>query len=184
MWVRYPVAVLVSYSALLGLIRIWVEIERRRFDPDEADLRAEPPSPSPASDLRRGGGSSWFDWLDLGHFGFPDLDEGCLAAVLFIVLGLLLVGLVMIVAAAQALLAEIFLDAFIVSVLYRRLRIAQKEDWLGTALRKTVVPALITAILLGLGGRVLEESAPGAHSIGKAIKQIRSDWKEPGRPQS
>ena len=66
-----------------------------------------------------------------------------------------------------------FLDAFIVSALYRRLSVAQKGHWLGAALKKTWAPALVTAVILAIGGWALERMAPGAPSIGKAIQQLR-----------
>ena len=174
MWIRYPVAVLVSYALLLGLIRIWVEIERARFDPLDADIEGTSVDcDGPRFASLRGSDGSWFDWLDLPS---PDLDwgEGCLAAIVLMVLVGLVLVLVTTIAAAPTLIAEVFLDAFIVTVLYRRLRVAQKEHWLGTALRKTIGRALLTALLLGIGGWALEMMAPGAHSIGKAIEQIRS----------
>jgi len=78
----------------------------------------------------------------------------------------------MTLAATPALLAEVFVDVFIVSVFYRRLRIAAQEHWLGTALRKTWWLALIGAGLLALLGSILETAAPGSRSIGPAIQKI------------
>jgi hypothetical protein len=57
-------------------------------------------------------------------------------------------------------------------VLYRRLRIAAEEHWLGTAIRKTWISALIIAVLLAIAGMCLESLAPGARSIGPAIHRI------------
>ncbi len=72
------------------------------------------------------------------------MTAACRPSLMLIVFGLV-VALVMAVAAMPALLAEVFLDVFIVSVLYRRLRMAAQEHWLGTALRKTWWLALVTA---------------------------------------
>ena len=69
-------------------------------------------------------------------------------------------------------LAEIFLDAFLIGALYRRLRIPAKENWLATAVRKTWKSALITTVLLALGGAALQYLAPGARSIGQALHQL------------
>jgi hypothetical protein len=80
--------------------------------------------------------------------------------------------LAMAIAAMPALLAEVFVDVFIVSVFYRRLRRAAQEHWLGTALRKTGWMALVAAALLALSGWTLETAAPGCHSIGPAIKKL------------
>jgi len=178
MWLRYPVAVLAGYAFFLGLLRIWVEIERSRFDPREAELEAllveRRSSVNESSTLSR---RSWLDWLDLSNF--VDVDEGCLPVLLLILVIGLVFGvaalLVSLVAAAPALLAEIFLDAVIVSMLYRRLRIAAKEHWLGTAIRRTWWRVVIVAAFLSLGGWALEEFAPGTHSIGPAIEKILYD---------
>ena len=67
-----------------------------------------------------------------------------------------------------------FLDAFLVSVLYRRLKIAAREHWLGTAIRKTWLLVFIAAALLSVGGFALELLAPNTHSIGKAIHYLRN----------
>ena len=178
MWMRYPVAVLCSYAVLLALIRIWVEIERERFDEADADLEngddddsAQVPSSSRLSS---------FDAEDLPT-GCLDVPGGCVEVGAEGCLSVILIGVVVslgvlfftTVAGAPALVAEVFLDAFLVSVLYRRLRIAQREHWLGTALRKTWKPVLLTALLLLIGGWALEMIAPEAHSLGEAIERIR-----------
>ena len=178
MWIRYPVATLVSYGVLLALIRAWVAVEQARFDPaaagvdncheEEREFRLQ-------SVPER---NHWLDWLNLPDIGCGDLDEGCLPLILVLVLVALIVTIVTTVAAAPVLIAEVFLDAFIVTALYRRLRVAQKEHWLGTALRKTWLAAVAMAVALAIGGWALEEVAPGARSIGKAIEQLR------GRPVS
>lgn len=173
MWIRYPVALLAGYAFFLGLLRLWVELERSRFNPDAAEINAFvlEERRSPKKSLREyDRRSSWLDWLDVPNV--LDLDDGCLPALLgFIVIGLV-VFLAMAVAAMPALLAEVFLDVFIVSVFYRRLRLPAQEHWLGTALRKTWWLALIAAALLSLAGWGLETAAPGSRSIGPAIEKI------------
>src|SRR5262249_15953861 len=102
MWIRYPVAVLVAYAVMLGLVRLWIEFEQRRFDPDdpamrdaiqqvnEDDLISEP---SKAGILSGPSGGKKSRGFDLGGLdGCGDLDgcvdaEGCGAAVLFVVIG-------------------------------------------------------------------------------------------------
>jgi hypothetical protein len=191
MWVRYPVAVLVAYAVMLVLVRLWIEIEQRRFDPDdpvvleaiqrvdERDLEASTER-ADADDDKVGVAkakkkSSGFDLGDLGGCGNLDgcVDvEGCIPLLLVgVVLGLVAV-LGITLAGAPVLLAEIFLDAFLIGALYRRLRVPAKEHWLATAVRKTWKSALITMVLLGIGGGALQYLVPGAHSIGQAIHQI------------
>jgi hypothetical protein len=175
MWVRYPVAVLAAYGILLGLIRIWVELERPGFDPSEADLQAL--AKAQPNRLSRSRSHQWLELLDLPEFGDVgdgDLGEGCLVVVFGAVLVASVTGLIVVLTSAPILIAEVFLDVFIVSVLYRHLRIAEKEHWLGTAIRKTWWPALLTALLLAVCGWALEELAPGSRSVGRAIQQIRT----------
>jgi hypothetical protein len=170
MWIRYPVAVLVAYGFFLLLLRIWVEVERAGFDPaavdlqgvSEDDINEEEPArdPDPAS---------WLDWLDARWIEF---DEGCLPLILLGVVIGLVVAIIATLLGAPALLAEVFIDAFLLSVLYRRLRIAAKEHWLGTAVRRTWRMALLVALLLAMGGGCLELMSPGAASIGPAIEDI------------
>ena len=190
MWVRYPLAVLVAYAVMLALVRLWIEIEQRRFDPedpvvreamqrvDEQDLVADEDSaeaveqaPGVASKKKSGG-------LNPGGLdGCGDLSgcvdvEGCVPLLLVgVVVGLIAV-LAITLAGAPVLLAEIFLDAFLIGALYRRLRIPAKENWLATAVRKTWKSALITTALLGFGGAALQYLAPGARSIGQAVHQL------------
>ena len=169
MWMRYPIAVLAGYAVLLALIRAWVELEKRNFDPDDPALR----NVEPELKLRHQPTHRWWDSLDFAHADVLDGDEGCaavlLAGIVFVLIGVALTA----VFGAPALIAEVFLDVFIVTVLYRRLRIAQDEHWLGTAIRKTWTLALLTAALLALAGFVLEELAPGTRSIGPAIEQLK-----------
>jgi hypothetical protein len=175
MWARYPIAVLVSYAVLLSLIRVWVEIERARFDPADAEVENTAVEDWDGSTLTHGSSRSSWDYLDFpSGIDVFEADDGCLPAILVLVVVTLVTIVFVTIAAAPALIAEVFLDAFIVAVLYRRLRIAQREHWLGTALRKTWLAAFATALALALGGWALEQAAPGARSIGKAIEQIRS----------
>ena len=168
MSVRYPIAVLAGYAVLLALVRAWVELEKRNFDPDDPALR----DIKPELKLHHQPTRRWWDWLDFANADVFDADEGCVPVLLLGIVVVLISVALTAVFAAPALIAEVFLDAFLVTVLYRRLRIAQKEHWLGTALRKTWTLAVMTAALLALGGFVLEQIAPGARSIGQAIKQL------------
>jgi hypothetical protein len=184
MWVRYPLAVLGSYAFFFALLRLWVQLERSRFNPQAEEIQAAIAAenqPDIEAKLAKYGRGSWLDWLDLpfslGDIGdFFDLDEGCFPAlvigILVAVVGSLIVLLLAAMTAAPAFLAEVFVDVFIVSVLYRRLRIAAQENWLGTAIRKTWWLALLTAALLSLAGWGLETLAPGSRSIGPAIEKI------------
>ena len=172
MWMRYPIAVLAAYGVLLGLVRGWVELERRDFDPDDPAIQAALSGEKTRAELHYRPASRWWDWLDVPDAGGIDGDEGCLPFLLLGSFVVLLIAMLVALIGAPALIAEVFLDAFLVTVLYRRLRIAEREHWLGTAIRKTWVLAAVTAAALAIGGWTLEQLAPGARSIGKALEQL------------
>lgn len=178
MWLRYPLAVLGGYGVFLVLLRLWVEIERIRYDPKMAAV------PTDASDgkidlpIRRApfekDRSSWLDWLDVPElFAF---EEGCLlGCVIALVVGLVagVTGLLFsFVMAGSELLAEVCLDAFVVSLLYRHLKTAASEHWLGTAVKRTWISASLMAAGLGLFGYFLGLLAPQSHSLGPALEAI------------
>ncbi len=185
MWIRYPIAVLASYGVFIGLLRLWLEFERSRFNPRPGEIEEEASIPAETSASNsyhtRSRDRGWFDFFDLP--GAFDADEGCVIALLVgVVIGLISLA-VFAILSAQALLAEVFLDAFIVSVLYRRLRIAAEGGWLGTALRRTWLLALLTAALLSLAGWCLEAITPGARSIGPALERfLRDDGQKSRHP--
>lgn len=184
MWIRYPVAVIGAYGFFLGLIRVWAEFEKSRFDPhaveiQEAIQRITPPN-GPQTDAEErityrssGKGSSWIDWLDLGEV-FVDLEAfpAIVACAIIGLLATLIVTLLFSVTNIPSLLADGFLDTFLVVGLYRRLRIAAKEHWLGTTIRKTWRTVIIIAGILAFAGWVLQFNAPECHSIGPAIKHL------------
>ena len=178
---RYPLAVVGGYAIFLMLLRIWVEIERSRYQPDEVHISTDPPEePGEYSvlDKFQRSESSWLDWLNYGDFMIP--AEGCLLGCLFTVVVGIIVGAVVTVAsffvAGPGFLAEIFLDAVVVSVLYRHLRHAAREHWLGTAVRKTRTTVAMTAVAMGVIGFCLDAFAPGSHSIGPAVKELIHQW--------
>ena len=115
MWMRYPIAVLAGYAVLLALVRGWVELEKRSFDPDDPVLRNAVPEPT----LHHRPSHRWWDWLDL-PLDVAGADEGCIALLVVGFVALVIGGVFAAIAAAPALIAEVFLDAFLVTVLYRR----------------------------------------------------------------
>ena len=183
MGVRYFVAVLGAWATTLGLLRIWVELEQRRFDHERFAavsqepvgvgfaIAEEPAQPRHARPRRRGPSLEWLRVLDGCDL---DIDlEGCLAVV---IVGALIAAIawvfVFVLTSASSLLAEVFLDAFFVSALYRRPRVAAVEHWLGTAVRRTGPQALLLAVSLALAGWLLQHYAPDTHSIGPALREL------------
>ena len=119
-----------------------------------------------------GGGSGLLDGLDVGIDG----DEGCLfvvALVLLIVGGLL--ASLYVVYLAPALLAEILVDGLLVSGLYRRVKDPVPGNWLLGAVRRTLVPVLLTLVCFIAAGYLLKYIANEAHTIREVWRSIKSD---------
>ena len=68
---------------------------------------------------------------------------------------------------APTLLAEIFVDGVLVTGIYSRVKKMERKYWLTTAVKKTILPAVIIAICFGIAGFALQEAAPEARSIGE-----------------
>jgi hypothetical protein len=74
--------------------------------------------------------------------------------------------------AGSELLAEVFLDAVVVTMLYRHLKNAARQHWLGTAVRRSWRLVIAMAASLSLLGACLSVFAPNSHSLGKALREI------------
>ena len=170
MWLRYPVAVLGAYGIFLLLMRGWVEIEQRQINLEDPEVleALETGAPEP---MRTSGDSNWLDWLDV-----PDLNifdaEGCLPTILLGVVVALIGMVVVALIGAPVLLAEVLIDILLAGILYRRLKRAAQEHWLGTCIRKTWFFVLCTAGLLFIAGLCLTIVAPEAQSIGPALEKL------------
>jgi len=198
MALRYAAAALGGYLAFIVLIRVWISMHRRASDSDSAlDLLPDPleavveamssmrlprESTSAFGGGRSGGGGASGDWSGAtstssagsrGSWGIDlDLDAG-----LWLVLagaaaaaGLIAIGYVIYM--APVLLAEVALNAAIISVLYRRLRRDQQGYWLTTVISNTWIPALVLVVFAFAAGFALQQVAPEARSIGGVIQSV------------
>lgn len=188
MWLRYPIAILTAYGVFLVLLGLWLWLQRRSLHTD-SDLLALDFVPtdtfSPGESLHFGGGDaggagaggSWGQSVssptassgssassDLG-FDF-DLGEGCLIviAILAVVGGL--VASFYVIYIAPALLAEILVDGALLAGLYRRVKHIEPGNWLQTAVRRTILPAILAAVFFTVAGVALQKAVPTAQSIG------------------
>lgn len=104
-----------------------------------------------------------------------DLDDGfffILLAILAALGGLLCLAYVVYI--APVLLAEVALDAALVSAAYGRLRREDVEHWSGAVLRRTLVPAAILVIFMCVTGFAAQQFAPDARSIGGVVRALVS----------
>ena len=93
--------------------------------------------------------------------------------VLVVALAGLIVAIVGLIGGAEVLLAEVILDALLVSALYRRLKHLESRWWLEGAMRQTVVPVLVAVVFLAGAGLLFQQLAPDAHSIRGVWRDLR-----------
>jgi hypothetical protein len=122
-----------------------------------------------SGDKKSNRGWGWLDWLDIGDV-FSHDAEGCLAGIVVIVVIAIFVGALLTLAGligqAEILIAELFLDAVLLSAFSKRLRRLKPQWWVAGVLRQTIWPVLLTACTLMAGGFLLQGLAPKATSIG------------------
>jgi hypothetical protein len=184
MWLRYPLAVLGAWGVFLALVRMWAESERESLRVDEelaalgsgnSGYEGKPGRSVLADGERR---SSWWDWLDVPDVsGVADDFGGCLVGVVVLVaLGALFgvfVALGGLIVQAEVILAEVLLDAVLISALSKRLKHLEPRWWLDGVLRQTVWPVVWTMVFLIATGFLMAHYAPGADSVGDVWRHWR-----------
>lgn len=194
MSLRYGAAALAGYAAFVALIRLWMAAQREpvletSFDvaEDAIDLALRPPPSSSrgtgeadvplemestggaaravkASPAAAEDGGGWGFGLDLDDLGWLLLAGICICAGASAV--------VYVVYIAPVLLAEVALDAAIVSALYRHLRADEAGHWLATVLTKTWFPAFVVVLFAMIAGFALQMIEPEARSIGGVMRAL------------
>jgi hypothetical protein len=112
-----------------------------------------------------------------GLGGSLDLDDG--AVVVFIVIAIVaalggIVCIAYVIYIAPLLLAEVALDAALVSAAYRRLRKEDVGHWTGAVFRRTWIPATILVLFMFVTGFAAQSIAPEARSIGGVFRALAS----------
>jgi len=197
MWIRYPIAILLAYCMFLLLLRLWVAYQRSQsLDEDiedYADATLETVDGGSEQEFVIGdGGEAGNNWSENSTFdsssssaeessaagGFDlgfDLDDGWLIVAVVLIIAACLVASLYIVYIAPALLAEILVDSLLIAGLYRKLRRVEKRYWLESAVRKTLLPVLLTAALFTAAGWLMQRIVPEAQSIGEVWRYIVED---------
>lgn len=185
MWLRYPLAVLVSWGCFLLLVRGWAETQRSAFHEDDENLfgpgqKGEKITVPELAPPGSGANSSGRDVLDAIPGDFTDLfdlEGGCLVGLISLLLIGATVGAIFalwgMVVQAEVLMAEVLLDTVLVSAFYRRLRTKAPEWWVHGALRYSARPVGLTIATLACAGILLGFYAPGARSVGEVWKHYR-----------
>ena len=191
MWLRYPAAVSIAY--LVFLVLLWLWLRTRAEDYADVPLPNQPGT-SQASAKEKvfsgkggeadgGGASGSFELAGEDSTVIetaPDaVGEALGAAAQAEEFSIPLIVIVLVVAAtlssllvvysAPLLFAELLVDGVLAASLYRRLRGLEQRHWLETALRRTFLPFLMTAIFAAAAGWSMAWYVPGANSIGKVL---------------
>jgi len=198
MALRYPLALGGAYLVFLGLLWLWLRTQAQDYQdlPDLVDVDLPYSSDGgldtvPLPRMHGGGGGDFAGGGASGSFdtaqALPADEPGVLSSVgdavgsvgdadefaipllaILLAIGLALASLY-VVYMAPALFAELLFDGALSYTLYRRLRRADSNHWLGTAFRRTVLPFALTAVFLTLVGAGLAAYAPGTHTLGQAL---------------
>jgi hypothetical protein len=178
MWVRYPLAVGISYAVFLLLLRVWISWQQQERSCGDGGLDWSDLDPT---DLLPNGGrvsscsnsSSSFSWTDL----IPDLDgDELVAGVVFLVaMVVAVVASIFIVVSAPTLLGEIFLDAIAVAALRKKMIRVSEQHWTLSAIRRTVIPFVLVALIFSGAGGVIHQVRPEAKSIGGIFHAERAE---------
>lgn len=187
MWVRYPIAILIAYCIFLGLLALWLRLQRGSLHIDSSALDFVPSGPTGHEESHHfgggdsGGGGAGGSWGESVHTSVPvsnegnssevlglglDLEEGCLIAIAILALAGGLIASFYVIYIAPALLAEILVDGALVAGLYKRMKHIEQRHWLRGAVRRTLVPALLVALFFTIAGYALQKAIPEAHTMG------------------
>lgn len=193
MALRYSLAMGIAYLVFLLLLWIWLRSSASDYlDLVPTDVGGGTPDgasdlPAALRDDFAGGGGS-FDGggasanVDFGADGgavetivdkplkaIGYADEGAIPlAVALLALGILLSSL-FVVWTAPVLFAEILVDALLAAGLYRRLRGLERRHWMVAAVKRTVIPFVLTTVLVAGAGWGMQAYVPEARSIGEVL---------------
>ncbi len=194
MWLRYPVAIFAAYCVFLLLLRVWLWLQDNRrseidlsvmnFDLSAGADNAVTSNFSGGGDFGGGGaGGSWSDGVSTASVSSDvsvldsvnvDLDLEELGLVILAVAALVggIFAAFYVIYIAPVLLAEIFVDGVLLAGLYKKTKDLEKTNWLKTAVRKTLLSAILAFLLFTIAGFTMQKIAPEARSIGEVYQSL------------
>ena len=191
MALRYTLAMGVAYIVFLLLLWFWLHTNAADYV-DAVPNGSGGNGPDGAAELARaddfsggggsfdGGGASAHVEFDMNGSAVETIvdkplkaigaaDEGAIPlAVLLLAVGIALSSL-FVVWSAPVLFAEILVDALLAAGLYRRLRGTDPRHWMVAALRRTLIPFVLTTLLVAGAGWGMQAHAPDARSMGEVL---------------
>jgi FtsH-binding integral membrane protein len=186
MALRYPAAVGCAFVALLLQLWLWLKL-RRDWREDVVDIGGDLVSGgSDANSGVQGHGGTFDGGGASANFDVPGSDvlgssvEAAAnaeeaAIPLFALIGIAAVALSMVllafslVSTAPFLFAELLVDGAMSATLYRRLRHLPRRHWTQAVVRRTILPFVLTALLVGAVGFGMAWAVPGAHTLGEFL---------------
>ena len=196
---RYGIAGTAAYLSFIGLLRAWASGHRGDDVVDAAlDLVQVPdvsfgggkPSGGAVEGLlggRSGGAGASSGWTESGTSRLTavrtrpsrgsagidfDADDAVWIFVLIAAVASSVLALGFVIYSAPALLAEVIVDAVIVSAVYRRVAVKDTRHWAATVVRRTWFAAIVVVVSLTAGGYALQRLVPEARSIGPAVSAL------------
>ena len=168
MRLRYPLAVGIAYLVFLCLLWLWLRTQPE----DYGDLAPDFSSSGHGGGGGCGGGSSG-GGDDAGIGEVVDVvggaDEFAIPLLALVAIAVLVFATGWIVYSAPLLFAELLVDGVLAASLYRRLKGLTTRHWLETAVRRTALPFVATALTFWAAGWAMQAIAPQAHSIGEFV---------------
>ena len=188
MALRYALAMGVAYIAFILLLWLWLRTSAADYlDFVPVDGSGGNAGAHDCAAGFSGGGGSFDGGGASGNVDFGTQDSAIdtlvdrpLAAVgeadeatIPLVVVLLAAGIVLsslfVVWSAPILFAEILVDALLAAGLYRRLRVLEPRHWMLAALRRTIVPFVLTTLTVAAAGWGMQVYAPEARSLGEVL---------------
>jgi hypothetical protein len=187
MGLRYLLAMGIAYIVFLSLLWVWLRtspsdyLDGIAWDQFGAnDASGAPRDFSGGGGTFDGGGASAnVDFgpkdstIDIAVEKSLPSGEHVGEEILPVTIALLAVGLalsaVFVIWSAPMLFAEILVDALLAAGLYRRLRLLDPRHWMIAAVRRTIIPFVLTTIVVTGAGYAVQAHTPGARSLGEVV---------------
>lgn len=202
LWLRYFCTCLGAYGIFLSLLWLWIRTRIEDFSGivnifdlpsidlgfGSSELGTKGIDLGSGGEFGGGGSSASFEAQEVVENGFfqgsenpvieaveaaGEAEEFAIPLIILILLVTVIASSVFVIYSAPILFAELLLDSLLAAGLYRRLKGAEESNWFPTAIRRTIVPMLITTLVFTLCGYILQSYLPAANSVGDAVRLIQ-----------
>lgn len=194
MALRYMLAMGVAYIVFLLLLWLWLHTSAADYIDvpplSRNDLDGANSAVGDGSADFAGGGGTFDGGGASANVDFGTQDSGISAIVetpleiagqadeaaipLAVILLALFIALssLFVIWSAPILFAEILVDTLLAAGLYRRLRVMDPRHWMVAAVKRTLVPFILTTLVLGGAGWGMQAYAPQATSLGGVLSGL------------